>query len=79
MLARRQKGRRLYGQITRHKKLTLAALTLGLCCSVILDVALGPSGLSFWDVVVGIVLPHTNDLTRQAIIWDIRLRYEPRR
>ncbi|MCC7105673.1 MAG: iron ABC transporter permease [Chloroflexi bacterium] len=66
-------GRRAYRRITGRKKLTVATLAAALLCSIMADVALGPAGLTFWQVALGVVLPTTNDPTLQAIIWDIRL------
>ncbi|MCC6175598.1 MAG: iron ABC transporter permease [Chloroflexi bacterium] len=66
-------GRHLYRQITRRKQLTLGALSVALVLSILADVAIGPSGLGIWDVALTILLPASADLTRQAIVWDIRL------
>ena len=66
-------GRQLYQRITGRKRLTVAALAVTLLGSVLLDVALGPAGLTLGEVLLGILVPASNDLTRQAIIWDIRL------
>lgn len=62
-----------YRDLTRRRQLTLAALAVALGACVVLDVALGPSGLGPGEVARGILMPwNAADLTR-TIVWEIRL------
>lgn len=71
--ARRVVGRRIYGDVTRRKKLMLGLLGPLLLLLVLADVSFGPSGLTIMDVMGIIVMPSSADITRNAIVWDIRL------
>jgi len=71
--ARVIKARSDYGRITRRKSLVLAAFTVALFLTLTLDIAIGPSGLSLWDVVRTILTPNSTSAGTQVIVWDIRL------
>lgn len=66
-------GRQVYGRITRRKQLVLALLGGLVIVLLALDVAQGPSGLTLWTVLAGIVAPETLGVTERVIVWDIRL------
>ena len=66
-------GRRLYRQITRRKQLTLGGFVALLLACIVADVTIGPSGLTYLDVLATIFAPATADVARRAIVWDIRL------
>lgn len=66
-------GQRLYRQITRRKQLVLVGFVLALLACIVADVTLGPSGLTYWDVLATIVAPGSADVARRAIVWDVRL------
>ena len=71
--SRRARGRRVYAEVTRRKRLTLGLLGPLLVLLVLADVSIGPSGLSILDVARIIVAPSSADVTRYAIVWEIRL------
>ena len=57
----------------RKKKLALGGLfVLSLVC-LVADIFIGSQGLTFYEVLQGIVKPSTVDLTTSIIIWDIRM------
>ena len=66
-------GRRIYGDVTRRKKLMLGLLGPLLLLLVLADVSFGPSGLTILEVAQIIAMPSSADLTRYAIVWEIRL------
>ena len=70
---RRALGRRVYADVTRRKKVMLALLAPLLALIVLTDVSIGPSGLTVLDVARIIAFPSSADVTRYAIVWDIRL------
>ncbi|MFN8635147.1 MAG: iron ABC transporter permease [Chloroflexota bacterium] len=59
--------------MTRRKKVMLALLAPLLALIVLTDVSIGPSGLTVLDVARIIAFPSSADVTRYAIVWDIRL------
>jgi iron complex transport system permease protein len=71
--ARRVLGRRIYADVTRRKKLMLGLLGPLLLLLVLADISIGPSGLTILDVAKIIAMPSSADITRYAIVWEIRL------
>jgi len=53
----------------------LAAMALVLCATFVLDLATGPSGLPFADVVAGLLRPSGMPLEQRVILWEVRLPY----
>ena len=70
---RRALGRRLYGDVTRRKKIMLGLLGPALILLILADISIGPSGLTILDVARIIAFPSSADITRYAIVWGIRL------
>lgn len=66
-------ARSLYHRITYRKALILAAMTIGLVLSVLVDVSYGPSGLGLQGVVATIFSPESALPVHRVIVWDIRL------
>jgi iron complex transport system permease protein len=71
--SRRTAGRRIYGDVTRRKKLMLGLLGPLLVLLILADISIGPSGLTILDVAWIIAFPSSADITRYAIVWEIRL------
>jgi iron complex transport system permease protein len=69
----RRRGAALYGQVTRRKRLLLAALAPLLVLVALTDISIGPSGLTVWDVAWIIAMPSSAAVAPRAIVWDIRL------
>lgn len=53
----------------------LAAMALVLCATFVLDLATGPSGLPFADVVAGLLRPSGLPVEQRVILWEVRLPY----
>lgn len=53
----------------------LAAMALVLCATFVLDLATGPSGLPFADVVAGLLRPAGLPVEQRVILWEVRLPY----
>lgn len=53
----------------------LAAMALLLAASLVFDIATGPSGLSFADVLAGLLRPEALDAGQRVIVWEVRLPY----
>jgi len=53
----------------------LAAMAAVLCATFVLDLATGPSGLPFADVVAGLLRPSGMPLEQRVILWEVRLPY----
>ncbi len=64
-----------YAQFARRRFLVLGLLALALLACTVADVAIGPSDLSFADVVRGLLWPDTLPAAQQVIIWQVRLPY----
>jgi iron complex transport system permease protein len=71
--ARLALGRRIYTDVTRRKRVMLGLLGPLLILLVLADVSIGPSGLTVLEVARIILMPSSADITRYAIVWDIRL------
>jgi iron complex transport system permease protein len=71
--SRRALGRRIYGDVTRRKRLMLGLLGPLLLLLILADISIGPSGLSIVDVAWIVLVPSSADITRYAIVWEIRL------
>ena len=67
------RGRQIYRQITGRKYLLMATLAVVLCCTLVLDISLGPARLGLWEVVSTIFMPGSAELTTRVIVWDIRM------
>jgi len=63
----------MYADVTRRKRIMLSLLVPLLLLLVLADISIGPSGLTILDVARIIVWPASADITRYAIVWDIRL------
>lgn len=53
----------------------LAAMAVVLCATLALDLATGPSGLPFADVVAGLLQPAGLPVEQRVILWEVRLPY----
>ena len=53
----------------------LFAMALALAATLVLDIATGPSGLTFADVLTGLLRPETLDAGQRVIVWEVRLPY----
>lgn len=53
----------------------LAAMAVVLCATLALDLATGPSGLPFADVVAGLLRPAGLPVEQRVILWEVRLPY----
>src|SRR5690606_23907662 len=53
----------------------LAAMVVVLCATLALDLATGPSGLPFADVVAGLLRPAGLPVEQRVILWEVRLPY----
>jgi iron complex transport system permease protein len=58
-----------------RRRLLLAGLAVACVAALCLDAATGPSGLSAWRIVTGIVRPDLLSPSEAAIVWQIRLPY----
>jgi iron complex transport system permease protein len=63
----------MYREITGRKRLVLAGLSAALVASILVDVAIGPSGLTIIDVLKIILWPAAADVQQRVIVWEIRL------
>lgn len=57
------------------KMLILVLLALATLVSFCLDMAIGPSTLSFKDVLRTLFQPETADLATKVIVWEVRMPY----
>lgn len=64
-----------YQRFTRARLLVLAAMFAVLCLALALDVSSGPSTLSAFDVVRGLLKPDSLPLAQKVILWEVRLPY----
>ncbi len=55
--------------------LLLVALGIATLISFCLDIAVGPSTLSFGDVIQAIISPASVELSTRVIIWEVRMPY----
>ena len=62
-------------QIRRRRRLLLVVLAFACLVGLALDAATGPSGLSPWRILTGLIQPQTLSPAESAIIWQIRLPY----
>lgn len=62
-----------YGRLARRRLAVLALLALLASCAFILDLASGPSGLSFGAVLQALFLPQEAARTTLVIVHDLRL------
>lgn len=53
----------------------LAAMLVTLAATLVLDLATGPSGLPFGDVMAGLLRPDAMPLEQRVILWEVRLPY----
>lgn len=53
----------------------LAAMLVTLGVTLVLDLATGPSGLPFGDVMTGLLRPDAMPLPQRVILWEVRLPY----
>jgi iron complex transport system permease protein len=60
-------------RLIRTRSIVLAALSLIAVAAFLIDVSTGPSSLTAWDVLQGILRPETLSAGARVIIWDVRL------
>ncbi len=60
-------------RLIRTRSIMLAVLALIALASFLIDVSTGPSSLTAWDVLQGILRPETLSAGARVIIWDVRL------
>ena len=53
----------------------LGAMVVALCATLALDLATGPSGMPFVDVVAGLLRPSGMPLEQRVILWEVRMPY----
>jgi iron complex transport system permease protein len=53
----------------------LVAMAAVLCATLALDLATGPSGLPFGEVVAGLLRPSVLPVEQRVILWEVRLPY----
>jgi iron complex transport system permease protein len=53
----------------------LVAMAAVLCATLALDLATGPSGLPFGEVVAGLLQPSVLPVEQRVILWEVRLPY----
>ncbi len=66
-------GRVQYRALALRRILILLALTIALCFSIALDMALGPANYSLSDVLSALADPSAVAAQLRVIIWDIRM------
>ncbi len=66
-------GRVQYRALALRRILILLALTIALCFSIALDMALGPANYSLSDVLSALANPSAVAAQLRVIIWDIRM------
>ncbi len=64
-----------YRRFVHRRFIWLVALAVAVAVSIIVNVMTGPAGLSFSDVVQGLLRPSVLTPAEHVIIWDIRLPY----
>lgn len=64
-----------YRRFTLRRLLWLAVLLAMLLISVVADVGLGPSRLTFGQVVQALLSPDVVEQAQRVIVWDVRLPY----
>ena len=62
-----------YRRLSRRRKVILAGLGVVLIASIVLDVALGPSGLGLGVVARALVDPGSVTAAQHTIVWQLRL------
>lgn len=60
-------------RLVRTRSIVLAVLALIALTAFLIDVSSGPSALTAWDVLQGILRPDTLSAGTRVIIWDLRL------
>lgn len=64
-----------YQKIVRRRKIVLALFSIAIVISVLADIAVGPSGLS-WDVILkGLFVPDLVEKYQRIILMNLRLPY----
>ncbi|OBX38310.1 hemin transport system permease protein HmuU [Halomonas elongata] len=66
-------GRGFYRRLVIRRQLTLAALTLALCLSLCIDLALGPARFGLGEVIAALLDPASASQQVRVILWDIRM------
>ncbi|WP_112435249.1 FecCD family ABC transporter permease [Rhizobium sp.] len=66
-------GRVQYRALALRRIVILLALTIALCFSIALDMALGPANYSLSDVLAALADPSAVTAQLRVIIWDIRM------
>ncbi len=66
-------GRAQYRALALRRILILLALTIALCFSIALDMALGPANYALSDVLAALADPNAVAAQLRVIIWDIRM------
>lgn len=64
-----------YARIRARRVLVLLGLGVGLCASLLWDIANGPAGLPLAQIVAGIFDPTSLDEGQRVILWEIRLPF----
>ena len=64
-----------YRSLARRRWAVLAGMALLLACSLLMDMATGPSALGLADVLHGLWNPQALPAAQQVIIWQVRLPY----
>lgn len=64
-----------YRSLVRRRWAVLACMALLLACSLLVDMATGPSALGLSNVLQGLWDPQTLPPAQQVIIWQVRLPY----
>jgi len=64
-----------YRRFAALRRWLLAAMALALAATLVLDMATGPSGMAFADVLTGLLHPDALALEQRVILWQVRLPY----
>ena len=64
-----------YRRFVYRRVIWLAVLATAVAVSIVVNVVTGPAGLSFADVVHGLLRPSALTPAEYVIIWDVRLPY----
>lgn len=66
-------GHQIYSQITKRKKIAVAATGSAVFFFFILDIMTGPSWLSITEVLTALFTPNLAPLSNEVIVWTFRL------
>ncbi len=68
-----ERARSLYRSIVAHRTRTLLLLAAACVLTTIIDISVGPSGLTLGEIVEALFAPADASPAAQVILWDLRL------